>query len=58
MNSINVFRQKSLVVLYSTKQHPKYLTKQKSTNSKRDDLKEKIKMKTPIGNVLRIIRFR
>jgi len=51
MNSINVFRQKSLAVIYTTKQCPKYLIKQKSTNSKKDDLKEKIKMKTPIGKL-------
>jgi len=55
MNSINVLCRTSVVVSLSTKQCPKYLTKQKSTNSKKDDLNEKIKIKTPIGNVLGII---
>lgn len=46
MNSLNVFR--TPVVYLSIKQCPKY----KSTNSKKEDLKDiKIKMKTPIGNV-------
>lgn len=56
MNSINVFHRTSIVVRLSTsKQLSKYFIKQKSTNSKKHELKDKIKMKTPIGKVLRII---
>jgi len=49
MYSINIFRQTSLVRL-STKRCPIQLSKCKSSDSK-EDLKEKLKMKTPIGNV-------
>lgn len=49
MSLINVFRQKS-AVRFSVEQCSKQLTRFKSTESKKDDLKEKIKMKTPIGN--------
>lgn len=50
MNSINIFQQISAGRL-TIKQCPNFLTKSKSTYMKKEDLKEKIKMKTPIGNV-------
>jgi len=49
MYSMNIFRQTSTVRL-SIKQCTIQLNKYKSTDSKKD-LKEVIKMKTPIGNV-------
>lgn len=48
MYSMNIFRLTSSVRV-SIKRCPIQLTKHKSTNSKKEDLKEKIKMKTPIG---------
>jgi len=50
MHSMNIFRQTAVIRL-SVKQCPIHSTKYKSTKSKNEDLKEKIKMKTPIGNV-------
>lgn len=49
MYSMKIIRQTSTVRL-SIKQFPIQL-KYKSSDSKKEDLKEKIKMKTPIGNV-------
>ncbi|XP_025412251.1 succinate dehydrogenase assembly factor 4, mitochondrial-like [Sipha flava] len=46
MNSINMI-QRTLVIRSSIKQFPKY----KSTDSKKEELKETIKMKTPIGKL-------
>jgi len=50
MISIVVFQQTPKIHLF-VKQCPKCVIKYMSTNSKDDDIKEKIKMKTPIGNI-------
>ncbi|KAF0759809.1 succinate dehydrogenase assembly factor 4, mitochondrial-like [Aphis craccivora] len=49
MYSMKIIRQTSIVRL-SIKQFPMQL-KYKSSDSKKEDLKEKIKMKTPIGKL-------
>lgn len=49
MYSVKIIRQTS-TVRSSIKQFPIQL-KYKSSDSKKEDLKEKIKMKTPIGNI-------
>lgn len=51
INSFTIFRQMFVVRRLLIKQYQKYLTRQKSSNSKIEDLREKIKMKTPMGNV-------
>ncbi|XP_025194705.1 succinate dehydrogenase assembly factor 4, mitochondrial-like [Melanaphis sacchari] len=50
MYSMNVFRLTSTIRL-PIKQCSIQLTKYKSTDSKKEDLKEKIRMKTPIGKL-------
>jgi len=47
---MNIFRH-STAIRVSVKKCPIFLTKSKSTDSKKEDFKEKIKMKTPIGKL-------
>lgn len=49
-NKLTIFLQMSVARCLSIKQCQKYLTRQKSSKSKIEDIREKIKMKTPIGN--------
>jgi len=50
MISLAVFQKTPKIQLF-VKQCPKCVIKYMSTNSKDDDIKEKIKMKTPIGKL-------
>lgn len=49
MNSLKIFRYNS-IVSWTIKKYPNQIVIHKSTDAKKD-LKEKLKMKTPIGNL-------